>query len=102
LHVGDLLRETGLNVPQVLAHDHAQGLLLLSDLGRDTYYQRIQAGLPDGELQELYRDALAALVRMQQARTSGLPPYDQARLAAELELFPEWYVQRHHGVQPDD
>jgi len=102
LHVGGLLAQAGLNVPQVLAQDPAQGLLLLSDLGRDTYYQRIQAGLPDAQLQSLYRDALAALVRMQQARTDGLPAYDQARLAAELELFPEWYVARHHGVQLDD
>jgi len=102
LHVGDLLRETGLNVPQILAQDAVKGLLLLSDLGHDTYYQRIQNGLSDGQLQTLYRDALAALVRMQQARVDGLPTYDRTRLATELELFPEWYVGRHHGVQLDD
>ncbi|MVW70167.1 MULTISPECIES: aminoglycoside phosphotransferase family protein [unclassified Bordetella] len=102
LHVGDLLRETGLNVPQVLAQDAGQGLLLLSDLGRDTYYQRIQDGLPDAQLQTLYREALAALVRMQQARIDGLPAYDSARLSAELTLFPEWYVGKHHGLELDD
>lgn len=102
LHVGDLLRETGLNVPEILAQAPDQGLLLLSDLGRDTYYQRIQAGLPDDQLQTLYREALAALVRMQQARTEGLPAYDRPRLAAELELFPQWYVEQHHSVQLDD
>ncbi|MBV7481437.1 aminoglycoside phosphotransferase family protein [Bordetella sp. BOR01] len=102
LHVGNLLRQAGLNVPQVLAQDPARGLLLLSDLGHDTYYQRIQDGLSDAQLQTLYRDALAALVSMQQARTDGLPTYDRARLAAELDLFPEWYVARHHGVQLDD
>ncbi|MCD0503220.1 aminoglycoside phosphotransferase family protein [Bordetella petrii] len=102
LQVGDLLREVGLNVPRILAQDAPQGLLLLSDLGHDTYYQRIQDGLPDAQLQSLYRDALAALVRMQQARTDGLPAYDSPRLAAELELFPEWYVARHHGLQLDD
>ena len=102
LHVAGLLRETGLNVPRILAQDPAQGLLLLSDLGRDTYYQRIQDGLADAALQGLYRDALAALVRLQRARTDGLPAYDRPRLAAELELFPEWYVTRHHGVQLDD
>ena len=98
LHAGGLLREAGLNVPAVLAEAPDQGLLLLSDLGNETYYQRIQAGLDDASLQILYREALAALVRMQQASIAGLPPYDAARLAAELELFPEWYVQRHHGV----
>jgi aminoglycoside/choline kinase family phosphotransferase len=98
LHAGGLLREAGLNVPAVLAQAPDQGLLLLSDLGNETYYQRIRAGLDDARLQTLYREALAALVRMQQASTARLPSYDAARLAAELELFPEWYVQRHHGV----
>jgi len=102
IHVAGLLGDAGLNVPRILAQDLAQGLLLLTDLGRDTYYQRIQAGLPDAELQTLYRQALAALVRIQQAATTGLPAYDTPRLAAELELFPEWYVGQHHGMQLDD
>src|SRR5690606_37531232 len=79
-----------------------QGLLLLSDLGRDNYYHRIQAGLTDAQLQSLYRDALAALVRLQQSSVTGLATYDRVRLADELALFPEWYVGRHHGVQLDD
>lgn len=102
LQVGTLLRDAGLNVPAVLHQDLGQGLLLLSDLGQDTYYQRIQAGLPDAQLQTLYRDALTALVRMQQAATTGLPTYDSERLATELSLFPEWYVQKHHGCVLDD
>ncbi|MFC4278395.1 aminoglycoside phosphotransferase family protein [Achromobacter aloeverae] len=102
IHVAGLLEHAGLNVPRILAQDLDQGLLLLTDLGRDTYYQRIQRGVNDAELQTLYRQALAALVRVQQAATTGLPAYDTARLAAELELFPEWYVGRHHGMRMDD
>ena len=63
-----------------------------------TYYQRIQDGLDDATLQTLYRQALAALVRMQQASVRGLAHYDGSRLLTELELFPAWYVARHHGV----
>jgi len=102
VHVAGLLRGAGLNVPRILAQDLAQGLLLLSDLGDTTYYQRIRQGVDDGELQALYRDALAALVRMQQAPVAGLPAYDRARLADELELFPEWYAERHCGMPLDD
>ncbi|CAB3928472.1 N-acetylmuramate/N-acetylglucosamine kinase [Achromobacter anxifer] len=102
LHVDRLLADVGLNVPAVLAQDLEQGLLLLSDLGEQTYYQRIQAGLSDGELQTLYREALAALVRLQTASTAGLGSYDTARLADELKLFPEWFVRKHHGVELDD
>ncbi|ARP91585.1 aminoglycoside phosphotransferase [Bordetella genomosp. 9] len=104
LHVGALLRDAGLNVPAVLAQDLERGFLLLSDLGPYTYYQRIQDGWDDAQLQMRYREALAALVRMQQASTQGLASYDAERLTAELELFPEWYVARHHGVSlaPDE
>lgn len=99
-HVAGLLGQAGLNVPEVLAADMDEGLLLLTDLGPDTYYQRIVAGLEDAALQSLYRDALAALVRMQTASVAGLPPYDAGRLAAELALFPEWYADRHCGMPP--
>lgn len=102
LHVGQLLADAGLNVPKVLAQDLDQGLLLLSDLGEQTYYQRIQAGMPDSQLQTLYREALAALVQLQKASTAGLASYDTGRLADELKLFPEWYVQKHHGETLDD
>ena len=100
VHVAQLLQATGLNVPRVLAGDVERGMLLLTDLGPDTYYQRIAAGLDDAELQRLYRDALAALVRMQGASVAGLPAYDADRLADELRLFPEWYATRHCGMPP--
>ncbi|MGP1614665.1 MAG: aminoglycoside phosphotransferase family protein, partial [Pollutimonas bauzanensis] len=93
--VTGLLAQAGLTVPAILAQDLQQGFLLLSDLGEQTYYQAIQAGLDDARLQKLYRDAIAALVRMQGASTTGLPAYDAGRLAQELAVFPEWYAQRH-------
>ena len=31
------------------------------------------------------------------SRAGVLPPYDEALLRRELELFPEWYVGRHLG-----
>ncbi len=95
VHVCALLQETGVNVPRILAQDLQAGLLLLSDLGETTYYQRIHAGLADVELQAIYRDALAALATLQRARTDGLPAYDAQRLGDELELFPAWYADRH-------
>jgi aminoglycoside/choline kinase family phosphotransferase len=101
VQIATLLHATEVNVPIVLEQDLKQGLLLLSDLGPDTYYQRIQAGLPDAELQTLYQQALAALVRMQHANISSLASYDRERLHAELQLFPQWYLQKHHGIKLD-
>ncbi|PLC48749.1 aminoglycoside phosphotransferase [Pollutimonas subterranea] len=102
IHVTGLLAQAGLNVPAVLAQDLQQGFLLLTDLGEQTYYQAIKSGLDDTRLQQLYRDAIAALVRMQHASTQGLPHYDAQRLSQELAVFPEWYAQRHCQVQLDE
>lgn len=99
LHVGERLRQAGLNVPQVLAKDTAQGFLLLTDLGTHTYFQSIREGLDDAALQRLYRPALHAIVRMQQARCDDLPAYDERRLGDELTVFRDWYVEKLCGVR---
>jgi hypothetical protein len=92
VHVARLLREAGLNAPEVLAQDLDQGFLLLSDLGTRTYLQALTAG----NAVQLFGDATEALVRWQLATRPGeLPPYDEALLRREMNLFPEWYIERH-------
>ena len=95
VHVASLLAGAGLHAPQVLAGDPARGFLLLTDLGSRTYL----AALDAKSAPALYGDATAALIRWQKATHDGaLPPYDEALLARELALFPEWYVDRHLGI----
>lgn len=94
--VAQRLAEAGLNVPQILAADLEHGFLLLNDLGRHTYLDVISADNADG----LFADALQALLAFQQLpMTTPLPSYDDALLRRELQLFPEWYVQRHLQVE---
>ncbi|KAB2876097.1 MAG: phosphotransferase [Burkholderiaceae bacterium] len=89
----------GLHAPQVLAADEARGFLLLSDLGR-TLYLDVLRDAPPAEADGLMREAIAALVQWQQrVDPAGLPPYDEALLRRELQLFPDWCVQREFGVQ---
>ncbi|MFZ5540745.1 MAG: aminoglycoside phosphotransferase family protein [Pseudomonadota bacterium] len=96
IHVASLLRDAGLNAPQVLARDVARGFLLLTDLGTTTYLDALRAGGADANA--LFADAIDALIRWQLAsRTGELPPYDEALLKRELMLFPDWYVARHRG-----
>ena len=95
VHVSSLLREAGLNAPAVLAEDLEHGFLLLTDLGTRTYL----AALDAKSAPALYSDAINALIRWQQATRDGeLPPYDEALLARELALFPDWYVAKHLGI----
>jgi hypothetical protein len=45
------------------------------------------------------RDAIRALVHMQRhVSAQSLPPYDEALLARELALFPDWCVAREFGL----
>ena len=95
VHVSHLLRDAGLNAPAVLADDLTHGFLLLTDLGTRTYLAELDAK----SAPMLYSDAISALVRWQHATREGaLPPYDEALLARELALFPDWYVAKHLGV----
>ena len=95
LHVQQLFHAAGVHVPEVLAQDLERGFLLLSDLGNTTYLQALDAA----NAAPLYADAIAALVQIQQASRPGvLPEYDRARLRRELELFPQWFLAKHHGM----
>lgn len=95
IDVSARLAAKGLNVPKILAQNLEQGFLLLTDLGPTTYYSLIQTEPSNKALQTIYREAISALVTMQQADATGLPNYDATRLKTELGLFPEWYVGVH-------
>jgi aminoglycoside/choline kinase family phosphotransferase len=98
LDVAGRLGAGGLHAPQVLASDADQGFVLMSDLGTRTYLPE----LDEGSVDALYADALAALLAMQtRVDCAGLPDYDENRLVAEMELMPEWFLQRHLGLAPD-
>ncbi|WP_420468470.1 aminoglycoside phosphotransferase family protein [Panacagrimonas sp.] len=92
VRIAGLLQAAGLHVPTVLQADLQRGFLLLTDLGRQTYLGVLNADNADA----LFGDALRALVQMQRAAPSdNLPAYDRALLLRELELFAQWFVQRH-------
>ncbi len=96
--VARMLAAAGLHSPAIIAQAPEQGFLLLSDLGTQTYL----SALTEASAPALYGDACAALIRWQLASRPGtLPPYDEALLNRELELFPDWYVAKHIGVALD-
>ena len=95
VRVAGLMAAAGLHVPEIVAADVERGFLLLSDLGTTSYLQALNGASADA----LFADATDALIRWQLASQPGvLPPYDEALLRREVELFPEWYLQRHLGV----
>ena len=94
--VDDLIAKQGINVPKIFPHDVQQGLLLLSDLGAQTYLDV----LSEDNASRLMDDATTALVKLQKNSKRGvLPEYSEELLRRELELFPEWYVKRHLNME---
>ena len=91
------LVQMGLNVPQVLEQDLALGFLLLTDLGSQTYLAKLQDA-SETEVDQLYQDALSALVTLQakgQKGAQNLPPYDLTLLNNEMSLFSDWLLKTH-------
>ncbi|WP_278421773.1 aminoglycoside phosphotransferase family protein [Stutzerimonas kunmingensis] len=92
--VAQMLDQAGVHVPQILASDLERGFLLLTDLGRQTYLDVID----QSNAEQLFEDAVEALLKFQlHPVAQPMPAYDEALLRRELQLFPEWYVQRHLG-----
>jgi len=85
----------GVHVPTVYEYDEHQGFMLLSDLGDDLYWPAL---VVDGgkNADQLYSQAMDALAHIQTAAVNNdnysLPPYDQALLQRELDLFSDWFV----------
>ena len=95
LDIAARLVAAGLHAPRVEAVDAERGFILMSDLGERLYLPALDADSVDG----LYGAAMDALLAMQtRVDASDLPAYDEARLVAEMELMPTWFLQRHLGM----
>ena len=102
VRIASLIRQAGLHAPEVLAADEHNGFLLLEDLGGTLYLKAMQAEPATGPgtpADTLMRAAISALVQFQTGvPAAALPPYDEAVLRRELELFPQWCVKQEFGT----
>ncbi|MFM2111826.1 MAG: hypothetical protein RLZZ271_486 [Pseudomonadota bacterium] len=107
--IAGLLAGAAIPAPGVQEWQREQGFMLLTDLGKDTLMQHLaKQGLRVGQFVEeaasalalpWYRQANDLLVKWQLASQSGvLPDYDDALLGREMDLFPQWYLAQHKGL----
>lgn len=89
------LHKHGFGVPDIMAEDPEAGLLLLEDLGDDTYTRLLARGHNERELYALAVDALIALHKLpaRDAIPDGVVTYGQARLLEEVSRVNSWYRQ---------
>ena len=98
VRIAGLFADAGVHVPHIIAQDLQRGFLLLPDMGSETWL----TVLNDDNADERFGRAIDALIRIQRiSQPNVLPVYDEALLRRELELFPEWYLKRHLGIEVD-
>jgi aminoglycoside/choline kinase family phosphotransferase len=97
LTVAALLQRLGLSAPDILARDEANGLLLLEDLGDDTYTRLLAEGADETVLYALAVDVLIHLQRRFDPLASTLPAYDEERLLGEAALLVDWFLPAATG-----
>lgn len=96
------LYEKGYSAPALLAQNIPAGLLLLEDLGNDSFTRLLQQADDSKRVQlehELYGAAIDILVQWHDPKLGFsndeellLPRYDTALLMRETELFSEWFL----------
>ena len=94
LDVAERLRNAGLRAPEILHFDLAQGFGLIEDFGDTLYRERISPDTIDDLTPALF-DILEGMARRVDA--SELPVYDDERLQEEMDLFRDWYLDRHRA-----
>lgn len=86
------LRRAGLNAPEILHFDLDLGFGLIQDFG-DALYRDL---LTEDNADELFPGLFDILERFaRDVDAAGLPPYGPVPLRFEMDLFPNWYLERH-------
>jgi aminoglycoside/choline kinase family phosphotransferase len=110
IDVQRMLAARGLPVPAVLVDDTRGRILLLEDLGDETFEARLRQQ-PQSEWRARYAEAAALLARMHTVCEPPRPDesiafrrvFDRALLRGELDHFREWGLEALHGpLSPGD
>jgi len=102
--IARLLTAGDVKAPEVLAWDEPQGFMLLTDLGAHTLLstlspEALESSSEDQANRQRYQAATDELMRLQAIDAQGqVPPYDDALLQRELDLFPDWYLTQLRGL----
>ncbi len=92
------LLKAKVQIPRVYSQNLEQGYLLLEDLG-STHLIDI---LNNNSYKLLYMKSIHEILKMQEANTNGLEPYDEEFLMFEMRLMQEWYLDKYLWITLDD
>jgi len=91
-----LLVNAGLEAPKLKSFSEDLGLILMSDLGQDTFLDK----LSDKNANYLYGLARNSLISMQKKIDSKVMSiYSSQLLIEEMNLFPHWYLSKYKNLK---
>ena len=93
-----LLKKHAVPVPIIHHYSPQQGFFVVSDLGDDLLLPKLDSQNAD----KYYHAAMDTLINLQSVPTQNLPEYSAEKLQQEMQLFTEWFLQRHQKLQPQE
>lgn len=88
--VDQILRDAGLNAPEIFARDIENGLLLLEDFGDDQFSKVLREG--SGDEREMYGVAVKLLDFLPEVEPTELKPYSEEKMLTESVTFVDWFA----------
>ena len=98
IEIDNLLHDNNLLVPTIFQHDLSLGFYIQEDFGDQLLLDQLSNECAD----ELYEQAMRNVANMQQVSCQKLPAYDSELLQREMQLFTDWYLQKHLSLSLDD
>ena len=91
------LQQNGLRTPLIYAVDYQRGFLLLEDFGD----QLLLPLLSPDTVDQFYDAVETELLKIQKISVNLdiFPNYGRQKLMAEMDLFPEWFVEQLLGIE---
>ena len=90
IQISQHLHQLGFSVPDILARDDKNGLLLLEDFGDATFTRLLDNPCEPEKFYTLATDVLIALHRHPEAIPTGLRTYHPEKMLEDIGLFLEW------------
>ena len=106
IRVCRMLRNSGVQAPEIFASDVKRGFLLLEDFGDSQLLPTLSRFQSDGESQRagaIYHSALQTLLLIQRSpEKERLDPYDRDQLRSEMQLFTDWFCKAFLKLELSD
>ncbi len=94
IDIASLLKNNNIPAPEIYNADLDRGFYLQQDFGD----QLLLDALNKNTVDNLYKQAMDEIINMQHVDSANLPLYDNTLLQREMNLFSEWYLNKHLNI----